>query len=173
MFCAPGLIFGSTEGFGSCFDVLHTRTSFRRYRGCRVLLTSFACPDSFSSVPMALGPIFMFCAPGLVFGGTEGFGSRFYVFHAQTCFRRNRGRLVPFLYFLHLDSYLAVLRASDSVFMLWRTHSFSAVPRSSGPVLKFCVPGLVFDGTEGIKSRFQVLRSQTRFRWYGGCRVPI
>jgi hypothetical protein len=72
MFCAPELIFGDNEGVMSRFYVLHARTHFRRYRGRRVPLSSFALPDSFSMIPRASGPIFMCCAPGLIFGSTEG-----------------------------------------------------------------------------------------------------
>jgi hypothetical protein len=63
----------------------------------------------------------------------------------------------------------------------------------SGPVYIFSVPGLIFDGskgvgsrfhvfarpnsfigcTEGVGSRFQVLRFRTRFRRYRGRRVPF
>jgi hypothetical protein len=35
----------------------------------------------------------------------------------------------------------------------------------------FCVPVLIFDGTEGVVSRFHVLRCWTRFRRYRGHRV--
>jgi hypothetical protein len=38
----------------------------------------------------------MFNAPELFFGGTEGVGSRFRVLRSRTCFRRYRGRPVPF-----------------------------------------------------------------------------
>jgi hypothetical protein len=51
--------------------------------------------------------------------------------------------------------------------------TFSAVPRVSGPVFIFFTPVLVFDGTTGIKSRFHVLRSRTRFRRYRGRRLPF
>jgi hypothetical protein len=44
-----------------------------------VPFSCFVRPDSFSTVPGALGPVFMFCAPGLMFGGTEGVESRFHV----------------------------------------------------------------------------------------------
>jgi hypothetical protein len=37
-----------------------------------------------------------------------------------------------------------------------------------GLVFMFCKPGLIFSGTEGVLSRFQVLHSRTCFRW---CRV--
>jgi hypothetical protein len=77
MFCASGLLFGRIVGVGSRFSVLRSRTRFRRYRGRQVLFSCFACRDSFWEVTKALGPIFMFCTLGLVFGGTKGVGSRF------------------------------------------------------------------------------------------------
>jgi hypothetical protein len=149
MFCASGLVFCENEGVRSRFHVLRSRSHFRRYRGRRVPFSSFAHPDSFSAVPRTSGPVFMFCALGLVFGGTEGVGSRFHVLRVRTHFRRYRGRQHPF-----------------SCFVL--PHSFSAVLRLSSLVFMFCAPGLIFGGTEGVWSRFHVLRSWTCFRW---CRV--
>jgi hypothetical protein len=96
LLCVPRLDFGGTEGFGSRFHVLRARTSFRRYRGLGVPFSCFALPESFSAVPRASGPVFMFCAPRIVFGGTGGVGSRFPVFCYRTCFRLYRGRWVPF-----------------------------------------------------------------------------
>jgi hypothetical protein len=115
MFCAPGLIFDGTEVVRSNFRVLHARTPLRRYRGRRVPFSCLARPDSFSVVPWASGPVFIFCAPGLVFGGTEVVGSCFHVLSALTRFRWYRGRRVPFSYFT-------------------RPKSCSAVPRVSGPI---------------------------------------
>jgi hypothetical protein len=154
MFCATGLVFGSLEGVGSRFQVLRSRTHFRRCRVPRVPFSRFTCPFSFSAVPMASGPVVMFCVPDVVFGGTEGVGSRFLVLRARTRFRRYRVRRVPFSCFVVPDR-------------------FSAVPRASGPVLKFCAPELVFGGTEGVGSRFQVLRSLTHFRRCRVRRVPF
>jgi hypothetical protein len=154
MFCAPGLIFDGTEGVGSRFHVLSSRIHFRRYRGRRDPLSCFALLDSFEAVSRALGPVLMFCAPGLVFGGIEGLGSLFHVLRARTHFWRYRGRRVPFSCFALPDS-------------------FSAVPRASGPVIMFCAPGFILSGIEGVGSRFNVLRSRTRFRRYRGCRVPF
>jgi hypothetical protein len=108
MFCAPGLIFSVIEGVGSYFHVLHSRTHFRRHREERVPFSSFALPVSFSAVPGATCPIFMFCAPGLVFGGTEGVGSRFHVLRTWTHFRRYRGRRVRFSCFVLQESFSAV-----------------------------------------------------------------
>jgi hypothetical protein len=77
MFCAPDLVSSCTEGVWSRLDVLLARTHFRLYRGRRVPFSRFALPDSFSTVRRQSDPVFMFCALGLVFGGTEGVGSRF------------------------------------------------------------------------------------------------
>jgi hypothetical protein len=121
MFCVPRLILCGTEGVRSRFHVLRARISFRRYRGRLVSFSCFALPDSFSAVPSASGLVFTFCAPELVFDGTEGVGSRFQVLCARTHFRRYRGRRVPFSCFACPDY-------------------FSAVPRASGPVFTFCAP---------------------------------
>jgi hypothetical protein len=173
MLCSPGLVFGGAEGVGSFFHVLHSRSRFRRYHGRRVPISYFALPDTFSAVSRASGPVFMFCASGLVFGGSEGVRSRFHVlrirtrfrrfrgrrvlFHvlrSRTCFRRFRGRRVPFSCCALLDSFLAVRRKSAPVFM-------------------FCAPRHIFDGTLGIGSRFHVLRARTRFLRYRGRRVTF
>jgi hypothetical protein len=115
MFCAPGLVFDDTEGVGYCFLVLRSlnhfdgaecvgshfyvlraRTRFRWYRGRQIPFSCFKRSDSFSTVPRSSGPVFMFCAPRLVFDGTEGVGSRFHVLSARTRFRRYRGRQISF-----------------------------------------------------------------------------
>jgi hypothetical protein len=140
MFCSPGLVFGGTEGLGSRFHVLHVQTHFRRYRRRRVPFSCIARPDSFSTVPRASGPVFIFCATRLVFDGNEGVGSRFHVLRARIRFRRYRGRRVPFSFFALQDS-------------------FSAVPRASGPLFMFRAPALVFGGSEGVGSHFHVLRA--------------
>jgi hypothetical protein len=112
---------------------------------CRVPFSYFAHPDSFSAVPRASGPVFMFCAPGLFFGRTECVMSCFPVLRSQTRFRRYRGRRVP----------------------------FSAIPRALGPVFMFCAPEHVFGGVEGVRSHFHVLRALTRLRLYRGRRLPF
>jgi hypothetical protein len=164
MFCAPGFLYGVTEGIRSRFHVLRSPTHFRLYRGRRVPFPCFARPDSFSAVPSASSPVFMFCAPGLVFGVTEGVGSRFHVLRARTRFRLYRGRRVPFSYFARADYFSAVPRASGLVFMFCTPGIVSAVPRASGPVFMFCALRLVFGITEGVGSRFHVLCARTRFR---------
>jgi hypothetical protein len=154
MFSAPGLIFGGTKVVGSRFHVLRAQTRFCRYRGRRVPFSCFARPDSFSAVPRASGPVFMFHGHGIVFGDTEGVGSRFHVLRARTSFRLFRGRRVMFSYFA-----LPV--------------SFSTVSSASVPFFMFCAPRLIFDGTEGVLSRFHVLRALTHFRRFRGRRVPF
>jgi hypothetical protein len=153
-FYTPRLVFVGTEGVGSRFHVLRPQTHFRRCRVRQVPFSCFALLDSFSAVPRASGPIFMFCAPELVLDGTEGVGSLFQVLRFRTRFRRYGGLRVPFSSFALLDS-------------------FSAVPSASGPVYMFCAPGLDFGGAEFVRSRFQVLRARTHFRRYRGRQVPF
>jgi hypothetical protein len=88
MSCAPELDFGGNERVGSRFHVLRSWTRFWRYRGRRVPFSCFMRPDSFSAVSSAPGPFFMFYAPGIIFGGTEGVRSRCHVLRARTHFRR-------------------------------------------------------------------------------------
>jgi hypothetical protein len=154
MFCTPELIFGGIESIGSRFHLLRCQTRFSWYCGRRVTFSFFDLPDSLSAVQSVPSSVFKFCNPRVVSPGTEGVGSRFYVLRAQTCFWRSGGRRVPFSCFARLDSFSAVRRAAALVFM-------------------FCVPGLVSHGTEGVGSRFHVLRSQTRFRRYRGRLVPF
>jgi hypothetical protein len=196
IYCAPGLVLGGAVAVGSCFHVLRTRTRFGRCGGRRFLFSCFVLSDSFSAVPRESGPIFMFCAPGLVFGGTDGILSRIHVLRSRTRFRRCRGRWFPFSCFALSDSFSAIPRSSGLVFMFCAPelifggtdsvlrrfrrcggrqvqyscfalpNSFSAVPRVLGPVFMFCAPGLVFGGTKGVRSRFLVACSRTRFRRY-------
>jgi hypothetical protein len=154
LFCEPRLIFGGTDGVGSRFHVLRARTHFRRYRGRRVPLSCFALPDSYSAVPRASGPVFIFCAPGLIFGGTEGVGSRINVLRFLTHFRRYRGHRVPFSYFALPDSFSAVLKASGAIFM-------------------FFAPRFIFGGVGGVGSHFLFLLARTHFRRYRWRRVPF
>jgi hypothetical protein len=154
MFRAPELVFEGTEGVGSIFNDLRSRTCFRRYRCGRVMSSYFARPDSFTAVPRASGHVFKFCVPRLIFGDIEGDGSRFHVLRSRTSFWRYRGCRVLFLCFAGPDS-------------------FSRVPRASGPIFIFFLPGLVFGGSEGVWSRFHVLRAWTRFRRSRGRRIPF
>jgi hypothetical protein len=184
MFCAPRFIFGGTEGVGSLFHVLRSMTHFRRCRVRQVPFSCFALPDSFSAVSSVSGPVFMFSALELIFDGTEGVGSCFHVLRSETLFRRFRVRRVPFSCFALPKLILGNTEDVGSRFLVFyaRTsfrqyrgrrvpfscfalpNSFSAVPRASSSFFKFCAPGLILGGTEGVGSRFHVFRSRTRFR---------
>jgi hypothetical protein len=145
---------------GSQFHVLCARALFRRSRGRRVPFSFFALRDKFLAVPRASGPVFMFCAPGHVFGGTEGVGSRFHVLRALPRFRRKRGCRVPFSCFALPKLFPAVPRASDLFASFALSDSFFAVPRASGPVFMFCATGLAFIGQEGVGFHFQRYRGR-------------
>jgi hypothetical protein len=140
MFCAPDLIFGGYEGFGSRFHVLPSRNHFRRCRGRPIPFSCFPLPDMFSAVPRASGPVILFCAPRHVFCGAVGVRSRFHVLRARTRFQQYRRRQISFSCFALPDS-------------------FSAVPRAKGPVFMFYMPRLVFSGTEGVGSLFTLEKS--------------
>jgi hypothetical protein len=124
MFCAHELIFCGTDDVMIRFNVLRSLTRFRRCGWRRVLFSCFALPNSFSAVPRASGPIFMFCFPELVFGGTVAVRSHFHVLRARTRFRLYRGRRLLFSCFP-------------------RPKSFSAVPTASGLVLQYIYNGLI------------------------------
>jgi hypothetical protein len=145
------LFFGVTESIGSRSHVLRYQTRFGQYRGCRLPFSSFALPNSFSTVARTLGPVSIFCAPGHVFGGNEGAGASFHILRSRTLFRRYRGLRVPF-----------------SCFAL--PNSFRVVPQASSAIFKFCAPRLFFDTTEGVGARFHVLRYMTLFGRYLGRR---
>jgi hypothetical protein len=192
LFCAPGIIFGGPEGVGSLFLLLRSRTRFQRYQGRRVSFSCFALPDSFSAVPRASRSIFKFSATGHVFGGTEGVGSRFYVLRDRSHIRWYRGRRSSFLV-LRSRTHFRRYRGCRVLFSFFssRTHfrryrgrlvlfsclalpnSFSTVQRVSGPFFMFCASGLVFDGTEGVGTRFHVICSRTHFRLYRGRPFPF
>jgi hypothetical protein len=155
MFCAPVLVYISTERVGSRFHVLRSRTHFRRYQGCWVPFSCFALPDPFLAVPTASGPVFMFCAPEIIFGGSEGVGSRFHVLRSRTRFRRYRGvgsRYHVLRSRTHFPRYRR-RRVRFSYFALQGL--FSAVPTALGPFFMFCAIRFIFNGIEGIGSRFR------------------
>jgi hypothetical protein len=222
MFCTLGLVLGGNEGVHFYFHVLRSQKYFRRYRGRRLLFhvlrsqtrfrqhrgrqhpfSCFARSNSFSTVPTASGPVFMFCATRHVFGDAKDVGSRFQVLRSRTHFRRFRGRRVPFSCFASPYTFSAVPRALGPVLRFWahrlvfdgtegvgsrtrfpwyrrhrvpvscfvRPYSFSAVPRASGPFFIFSAPGIIFGATEGVRFRFHVLRSRMCFWRCGGCRL--
>jgi hypothetical protein len=193
MFCALGMVWGRTKGGRAHFQVFRSRTCFWRYRGRRVPFSYFALPDSFWEVPWAMGPVFMFCAPGLVFDNTEGIGSHFHSLPSRTIFGRFRRRRVRFSCFAISHSFWAAPGAPSTVFLFCAPglvlggtegacvtfscfalpDSFRAVSWAMGLVFMFCVPGLVFDSTEGVGSCFHSLRSRTLFGRYRGRRVPF
>jgi hypothetical protein len=135
----------------ACFAL---RTRFGRYRGRRVQFSCFALPGSCGAVLRASGPVFKFCAPELILGGTEGAGSRFHILRSQARFGRYQGRQLLFSSFALPDA-------------------FSTVPRASGLVFIFCAPELILGGTEGAGSHFHLLHSRTRFRRNRECRVQF
>jgi hypothetical protein len=120
------------------------------------------------------GPIFMFCALGLVLGGidgveshfhvlcsriclglyTEGVGCRFHVLLSRNYFVRCRGLRAPFSCFALSKSFGDVPRASGPVFMFCAAEHVFGVPRALGPVFMFCATGLVLGGTAGVRYSF-------------------
>jgi hypothetical protein len=131
---------------------LRSCTHFGRYRGLRVHCPCLALPESFWTILGAPGLVFMFSAPEVVLGGTEGADSCLHVFRSRSHFWRYRGRQVQFSCFVLPDS-------------------FSAVSRAPRPVFMFCAPEPIFDGTMGVRSIFHVLRFRTHFRQYRRRRV--
>jgi hypothetical protein len=91
-----------------------------------------------------MGPVFMFCASGLIFGGNEAVGSHFHVLRARTRFWRYRGVMSRF-HVLHVWNH-------------FRPYRGCRVP------LSCFVRKLVYGGTVGDGSHFDVLRSLTHFR---------
>jgi hypothetical protein len=136
------------------------------------MFSCFARPDLFSAVARASDPVFMFCPPRHVYGGSDGVGSRFHVLRSLTRYQRYGGRRVQFSCFVRPDSSSAETKVPGPTFMFPHPETFPAVPRVSGPVFKFCAPELFFCGTAGIGSHFLVLRARTRFRRNRGCRLP-
>jgi hypothetical protein len=101
-----------------------------------------------------IGSRFLILRAQTGFDDPEGDGSCFHVLRVRTSFRRYRGRRVPFSCFALPDTFSAERMASVLIFM-------------------FSSPELIFDGTEGVRSRFHVLRAWTHFWWYRGRRFPF
>jgi hypothetical protein len=162
IFWAPGLVFSVIEGIESHFHVLRALTHFRRYRGRRVPFSCLSLSDSFSAVPSALCPIFMFCAPEIDFGGTEGVRSRFPLPNMFFAVWRASG---PVFKFCAPGLVFGGTEGVGSHFHVLRSRS--RFPRCQGcqvPVFMFYAPVLVFGSIEGVRFRFHFLRSRTRFR---------
>jgi hypothetical protein len=148
---------------------LRSRTNFRRYQGRRVPFSCFALPDSFSEVPRASGPVFKFCAPGLVFYGSGWRRVQFSCFVLPNSFSAEPWASGPiFMFCAHKLIFGNTVGVGSRFHVLAHLDSFSAVPWVSGPFLMFCAAELVFGGTEGVVFGFQVLLSWTHFRWYLG-----
>jgi hypothetical protein len=88
LICATEPVFDGTEDVGSSFHVLRSRTHFRRYRKCQFQFSYFAPPDERSEVSRSSGPVFMYCAPGPMFGDSERISSSFHLLCSRTHFRR-------------------------------------------------------------------------------------
>jgi hypothetical protein len=125
----------------------------------------------------------MFCPPGHIFDSTVCVGSHFHVLRSWTrfprylrrqipCFvlsdhfRRHRRCRVPIYCFALPDAFLTISRASVSFLCFALSDSFSSVSRAFGPFFMFCAPRPIFGGTDGVKSRYIILRSRTHFRRY-------
>jgi muconolactone delta-isomerase len=174
MFCAPRPFLGGTKVVVARFQVFRSRTRFWRYRGHRVPFSTFALPDTFPTVPWASGLVFVFCAPGLLLGGTEVVGAHFHVLHSLTCFWRYRGHQSSFSCFALPDKILVVTKGVRSCFHVLRSltrfwlcrgrrvpfsyfalpDSFWAVPRAPGLFFIFCALEQVFGGAEGVSLIF-------------------
>jgi hypothetical protein len=115
--------------------------------------SSFALADSFSSVPRASGPVFIFL-------------------WVRTNFLRYRGHSVKFSCFASPDSFSAVPMASGPVLMYCESgHVFCG---TEGVLSLFHISRArthFFDSTECVGSRFHVLRAQTRCWLYRGRQV--
>jgi hypothetical protein len=171
MFCAAGLVFDGIDGVGSHFHVLRCRISFRRCEGRRVPFSCFAHSDSFSAVPRASAPVFMFCAPGLIFGGTVGVNSHFHVLRARTRFLPYGRVSGPVFMFCAPGHVFGGAEGIGSRFHVLRSRTRFWPNR--GRRL------LIFGDIEGVRSGFHVLRTRTHlharthFRQYRGRRVSF
>jgi hypothetical protein len=146
MFCAPELVFGYTEGVGSSFHILRSRTHFRRYRGRRVLFSCFGLLNPFRAESRV---------------------------EPRTHFRRYQGRRVPISCFSLPDSFSTVPRASVPVLMFCTFELVFDDTEALAPVLMFCASGLIFGCIEGVGSSLHVLRSRTSFRRDRRHQVPF
>jgi hypothetical protein len=154
IFCAPELAFGGIEGVGYHFHVLRARTSFQPCLGRRVPFSCSALPDSISALPRVLGPIFLFCAPGIIFGVTEDVGSRFHVVRARTHFRWCRGH-------------------RGLIFMFCAPRLIFGDTEGVDPIFMFRAPGPEFGVTEGVRSPFSCFARPDYFSAVARASVPF
>jgi hypothetical protein len=159
MFCAPRPVLGGIAGAGSRSHVLRSRTHFRQNRRRRVRFSCFALPTLFGAVPRAQGLIFMFYAPGLVFGSTEGAGSHFLVLRSRTSFRRYRGCRVLFLVLRRRTRFRRYRGRQVPFACSTLSNSFLAGPRAPGPGFIFFAPEPILADPDGVGCCFHVLRS--------------
>jgi hypothetical protein len=155
---ASGLIFDGTEKAKFSFHILRSQTHFERYRGRRILFSSFALLNLFSAVPRASDLVLMFWVVRLVLDVTDGVGSSFHVLRFRTHLGQYRGRRVEFSCFALLDSFRRCRGHQVSFLCFALPNSFPTITRTSGPDFMFCTPKLVFDGTTGAWSIFLVFR---------------
>jgi hypothetical protein len=145
MFCAPGHVLGGTEGAQSSFHILRSQNRLGWYRGRQVQFSWFALLESISTEPREPSSVFMFCAPGLNFGGTEVVGSRLNVLRSQTRFGPYQGRRVRLSCFAP-------------------PKSFSALPTAPSPVFIFCASRLVFWNAKHENGTRRTRHGQKRVR---------
>jgi hypothetical protein len=90
MFCAPKLVcmFCAPKLVCPHFHVLRSLTRFLCCGGRWVPFSCFLLSDSFSAVLKVSHLVFMFCAPVLLFGGTDGVGHHFLVLRSRPRFQR-------------------------------------------------------------------------------------
>jgi hypothetical protein len=184
MFCVPGPVLGGTEGARSNFHVLRSQTHFRRYQGRHVQFSCFALPDSFSvvrcapvsfsMVSRASGPVFMYCAPRHIFLAVPRVSGLIVMFCApRLVLGGTEGVRFSFFYLALLDPFSEVPRAWGPIFMFYAPELiFRGIEGLSSRFHVLC-SGLVFGCTEGARSHFNALRTQTHFRWYRAPQVPI
>jgi hypothetical protein len=125
MFCTPGVVSRHTEGIVSRFHVLRSQTRFRRYRERQVSFSSFALSDSFSAVPRASGPVFMFCAPEFIFSGLKGVGFR------RTRHRQKRVRHILTILSNNCQTIFSLFRTvkNTTLPLFQKKHNFIIVPK--------------------------------------------
>jgi hypothetical protein len=130
-------------------------------------------PNLCSAILRTLVAAFMFCAPELIFGGTEGSESIFQVLHSRTRFGQYRGPGSIFM-FCSPELFFGGAESVRSHFLILLSRTrFSTIMMASDFVFMFCASRSVFSGTEDAGSRFNVLRFRTNFQPYQGRRVPF